>query len=220
MDSLINDLRVGIRSLLRSPLITFPAVLSLALGIAATTTIFSVADVVLFQPLRFPEPDRLMAVWMTNPERGWPRNVFSVPNLLDYRDRSRSIDVAGYRTQGFNLSGSDEPDRLAAVVATSNIFEVSGFDPVVGRAFNREEKTEGRQFVALLGYDVWNECNYSPQVDHSDHTKNAFRAWLKEKYGDLESLSLAWHRYGHAGCHCGLRAESDTYLACRVYRGR
>ncbi len=157
MDSLLNDLRVGIRSLIKSPLITLPAVISLALGIAATTTIFSVADIVLFQPLRFPEPERLMAVWMTNPERGWSRNVFSVPNLLDYRDRTRSIDVAGYRTQGFNLSGSDEPERLAAVVATSNIFEVSGFEPVLGRAFNRQEEAEGRQYVVLLGYDVWQD---------------------------------------------------------------
>jgi putative ABC transport system permease protein len=157
MDSLLADLRVGIRSLLKSPLITFPAVLSLALGIAATTTIFSVADVVLFQPLRFPEPDRLMAVWMTNAERGWPRNVFSVPNLLDYRDQSRSIDVAGYRTQGFNLSGTDEPERLSAVVATSNIFKVSGFEPVAGRIFNREEEAAGRNDVVLLGYDVWQD---------------------------------------------------------------
>ena len=155
MDSLLSDLRIGIRSLLKSPLITFPAVLSLALGIAATTTIFSVADIVLFQPLRFPEPDRLMAVWMTNPERGWARNVFSAPNLLDYRERSRSIDVAGYRTRGFNLSGTDEPERLSAVVATSNIIEVSGFEPALGRAFSREEETEGHHHVVLLGYDIW-----------------------------------------------------------------
>ncbi len=155
MDSLLNDLRIGIRSLLRSPLITLPAVLSLALGIAAATTIFSVADIVLFQPLRFPEPDRLMAVWMTNPERGWARNVFSAPNLLDYRERSRSIDVAGYRTRGFNLSGTDQPERLSAVEATSNIFAVSGFEPVVGRAFSREEESQGHNHVVLLGYDIW-----------------------------------------------------------------
>ena len=155
MDSLLNDLRVGIRSLLKSPLISIPAVLSLALGIAATVTIFSVADIVLFQPLRFAEPERLMAVWTTNPERGWPATRLSAPNLLDLRERSRTIDVAGYGTRGFNLSGTDEPERLSAVVATSNIFAVSGFEPVLGRAFNRGEEAEGHHHVVLLGYDLW-----------------------------------------------------------------
>jgi putative ABC transport system permease protein len=155
MDSVFNDLRIGIRSLLKNPLITFPAAVSLALGIAATVTIFSVTDVVLFQPLRFTEPDRLMAVWTTNPERGWAATRLSAPNLLDLRDGSSLIDVAGYVSRGFNLSGTDEPERLSAVVATSNIFSVSGFEPVLGRAFNREEETEGRHRVVLLGYDLW-----------------------------------------------------------------
>jgi putative ABC transport system permease protein len=155
MDSLLNDLRIGIRSLLKSPLITLPAVVSLALGIAATVTIFSVADIVLFQPLRFPQPERLLAVWTTNPERGWPATRLSGPNLLDLRERSRTVNVAGYRTRGFNLSGTDEPERLSAVVATSNIFAVSGFEPVVGRGFSRDEESAGAHHVVLLGYDLW-----------------------------------------------------------------
>jgi len=75
--------------------------------------------------------------------------------LGQYRERSRSIDVAGYRTRGFNLSGTDQPERLSAVEATSNIFAVSGFEPVVGRAFSREEETQGHHHVVLLGYDIW-----------------------------------------------------------------
>jgi putative ABC transport system permease protein len=155
MESLLDDLRVGIRSLLKTPLITLPAVVSLGLGIAATVTIFSVADIVLFQPLRFPEPERLLAVWTSNPERGWTATRLSAPNLLDLRERSRTVEVAGYRTRGFNLSGTDEPERLSAVIATSNIFAVSGFEPVVGRGFGRDEESEGAHQVVLLGYDLW-----------------------------------------------------------------
>jgi putative ABC transport system permease protein len=155
VDRLFKDIRVGIRCLAKSPLITLPAILSLALGIAATTTIFSVTDIVLFQPLRFQEPERLMAVWATNAERGWSYQRFSLPDLLDYRERARTLDIAGYQSRGFNLSGTEQPERLSAVSATSNIFSVTGFEPIHGRAFTRDEETEGRHHVVVLGYDLW-----------------------------------------------------------------
>jgi putative ABC transport system permease protein len=155
MDGPAQNLRVGVRSLLASPLTTIPAILSLALGIAATTTIFSVTDIVLFQPLRFHEPERLMAIWGTHQERGWIFQRFSIPDLLDYRERSRTLDIAGYRSHGVNLSGTEQPERLSAMLATSNIFAVTGFKPVHGRAFTRDEEIEGHHRVVLLGADLW-----------------------------------------------------------------
>ena len=155
MDRMLHSLRIGIRSLLKSPTTTVPAILSLALGIAATTTIFSVTDIVLFQPLRFQEPERLMAVWGTHAERGWRFQRFSVPDLLDYRERIRGLDVAGYRSHGVNLSGTGQPERLSVMMATSNIFQVIGLEPVQGRAFTRDEETEGHHRVLMLGYDLW-----------------------------------------------------------------
>ncbi len=155
MDRPLQTLRIGLRSLMKSPATTVPAILSLALGIAATTTIFSVTDIVLFQPLRFQEPDRLMAVWGTHSERGWRFQRFSMPDLLDLRERARTLDIAGYRSHGVNLSGTEQPERLSAMHAMNNIFSVIGFKPMHGRAFNRDEEIEGPHHVVVLGNDLW-----------------------------------------------------------------
>ena len=92
-----------------------------------------------------------MAVWGTHAERGWRFQRFSMPDLLDLRERARTLDIAGYRSHGVNLSGTDQPERLSAMHAMSNIFSVIGFEPMHGRAFNRDEEIEGPHHVVVAG---------------------------------------------------------------------
>src|SRR5210317_1676751 len=129
MDSLIADLRVGARSLLRTPLATFVAGFSLALGIAVVTTLFTTVDGFVLRPLDAPEPDELVAVYTTNQERGWTSGSLSVPEILHFRENAGRLGVAGYRDRDVNLSGDQEPEHLPSLEATANIFQVLGVDP-------------------------------------------------------------------------------------------
>ena len=96
LDTLRQDIRFGARSLTRSPLASALAVVSLALGIGATSAIFSALDVWLFRPLPIPHEARLVGVGMSNIERGWEYNVFSVPDYMDWQRDSQTVELGAY----------------------------------------------------------------------------------------------------------------------------
>src|SRR5438874_8095959 len=109
MESLIKDIRLGLRSLLKHPGFTAIAVITLALGIGANSAIFSVINGVLLKPFSFFEPERLVVAWERCLNQGLPRMVVSPPNFADWRaQQSVFQDVAAYRQQDFNLIGSGE----------------------------------------------------------------------------------------------------------------
>jgi putative ABC transport system permease protein len=155
MEKIWQDIKYAIRSLRRGGVLIAIAVLSLAIGIGANTTIFSAVDVFMLRPLPYPDSDELYSVYTNNRERGWNRVSFSVPDFVDLRERSRTLDVAATRYTSFNLSEGDRPERLSGVQVSSNFFRMLGVQPARGRAFTLEEEVPGRHQVAIISDGLW-----------------------------------------------------------------
>src|SRR3954469_24320268 len=149
LEDLGQDLRFAFRSLRRNAGFAAGAVLSLALGIGAATAIFSVVHAVLLRPLPYPHPERLVRVW--NSWNETPDARLSVPELLDYRARVPSVQLAGHADGESVLARGDQRMRLRALAVTSGYFEALGGVPVLGRTFAPEEEREGHP-VAILSY--------------------------------------------------------------------
>jgi predicted permease len=156
---LARDVRFALRYLRRSPGLTITAVLTLGLGIGATTAVFTVVNGVILSPLPFPEPDRLVEVRTRYlPPSGFDIERFpiSIPELLDYRDGSRSYESLGIYTTGTRtLTPADgDPLRVDAVFLDRAALEALGVEPVVGRWFTDEEDLP-TSTIGLLSYDLW-----------------------------------------------------------------
>ena len=155
MDALRQDLRFALRTLRGRPAFTLLAVLTLALGIGATTAIFSVVNAVLLRPLPWPHPEQLVLVWGT---RGEVRqNGVAYLDYLDWRQQSRSFKSLGViRGQSVNLTGGDQPERVIGSFVTSNVFEMLGATPAQGRFFSPQEtEIATKQAVAVITDDFW-----------------------------------------------------------------
>src|SRR3954468_14444454 len=137
MDQLLQDIRFGARLLRRTPGFTVSAVLALALGIGATTAIFSVLDRVVLRPLPYPDPDRLATVWEANDAKGLPHERISPVNFVDYRGLSQVFeDAAAWWYPQLPLTETGhEPLRVKAVETTPNLFSVLGVQPILGAGF-------------------------------------------------------------------------------------
>ena len=152
METLIKDLRYGIRSLGRRPGFTAIAVLTLALGIGASTAIFSVVDGVLLRSLPYPDADQIVQLREVN-ERGG-RMPFAEPNFLDVRARSHSFQgIAQYAGQLATITGGSEPVRASTYTVSADFFNVLGIKPILGRTFAPEESKAGG--VAVVSYGFW-----------------------------------------------------------------
>ena len=155
MKSFWQDFRYGLRVLQAHPGFTAVAIFSLALGIGANVAIFSAVDVFMIRPLPYDEPDRLMHVFSTVPERGWTNNVQSIPDFLDIREQSTTMNVASSRGSAYNMSGDDEPERVSGNYVSWNFFEVLRVQAVLGRTFRPEEELEGEHRVAVIADALW-----------------------------------------------------------------
>lgn len=155
MDRLRQDIRFAIRSLIKSPLITVAALISIAFGVGANASIFSAVDVFMIRPLDFEHADDLVMVWTSNPERGWTRFSSSPVDFLDWRERARSVDLAGFVNTGVNLTGGDRPERVSVRQVTANFFDVLRVQPRIGRGFRPEEDLPGGPRVVILGDGLW-----------------------------------------------------------------
>src|ERR1044071_8817792 len=107
METLLNDLRYGLRALLKRPAVFAVATISLALGIAANTTIFAAVDAYLIRPLPYPEPDNIIRVWTSNPPRGLRRSSTSSPAFRELRAESRTTELAAYTFASYNMLAGD-----------------------------------------------------------------------------------------------------------------
>src|SRR5262249_6629276 len=127
---MFQDLRFGLRTLLKTPGFTLAAVLTLGLGIGANTSIYTVIDGVLLHPVAFPDSDRLVRIYQKfNRE---DKNSVSFPNLLDWQRRAQSFEgLAGYRGDGFTLTGRGEPEQVMASMVSENFFSVLRVQPVI-----------------------------------------------------------------------------------------
>ncbi|MDQ2871380.1 MAG: ABC transporter permease [Acidobacteriota bacterium] len=159
MNSLIQDLRHGLRLLARSPAFTIAAVIVLALGIGANTAIFSIVNGVLLQPLPFKDPDRLVWVWHVPPAHAFPgQKTFSVSvaNFLDWEKQNHVFEKMGSAEYGsLNLSGSGDPEAVTAARISPDYFSALGSRPALGRTFLPEENAPGAARSVVLSHDFW-----------------------------------------------------------------
>ncbi len=155
MDGLLQDLRHALRRLGHSPGFTLAAVVTLALGIGATTAIFSVVDAVLLRPLTYGDPNRLVLVWERFGARNQDRNVVNPANYLDWRDRATSFsDLAAFGWAQETFTG-DVPELVQGRTVTPNFFRTVGLTPLLGRTFTRAEADSGGPNVIVLSYGLW-----------------------------------------------------------------
>ncbi len=160
MGSLAQDLKTGLRALARRPAVTGIALAVLALGIGANTAMFSVVHAVLLRPLPFPEPERIVMVWNYNPLQGFPRDVTSYPNFLDWKAGGTGFDsLAAFYTRALNLvsgtSGDDDPVEVEAAEVSAAFFDVVGVAPALGRGFLPEEEQQGNHRSVILSHGLW-----------------------------------------------------------------
>jgi len=159
METLLKDLRYGIRSLLKQPGFAFVAVLSIALGIGVNTTIFSFVNATLFRPLPFPESDKLV--------RLWDGNSASYPDYVAYRDDSKVFSsLVAYAQRPLSLNVNGESERIFGEIVTGNYFDVLKVKPAIGRGFLQEEdRTPGTHPVVVLSNSLWQrQFNSDPAI--------------------------------------------------------
>ena len=157
LTTLWQDLRYGVRLMRRTPGFAAAATLTIALGIGATTAMFSVVYGVVLKPLPYGDPDRLVNVWTAAPRKGLPRAYVGMANVYDFRARNHVFeDIAALRAvANFNLTGQGEPERLNGSRVSANLFPVLRVTPLIGRTFSEDEDEIGHERVALLGYRLW-----------------------------------------------------------------
>ena len=147
-------MRIHIRQLWKSPGFALTAILTLALGISATTSIFSLVNAVLLRPLPFPQPDRLMWVQQLDEVAHAPETL-SYPDFFDWRSQNQTFQaIASYRGSSYTLTGMGEAQHLNGEIVSAEFFRVLGVQPLVGRGFIAEDETPGAH-VAVLGHDLW-----------------------------------------------------------------
>ena len=156
-----QDTRYGARMLRKSPGLTSVAVLSLALGIGAISTIFSFVNGIMLRPLPYPESNRLALLDETALKRGIISMGVSFPNFLDWRQQNHSFeDIAAYTTGGFAIAGSgptggSEPEQLKGAFVSQGLFEILGVAPIRGRTFTADEDQPDHDQVVILSYGLW-----------------------------------------------------------------
>ncbi len=157
MDTFIQDLRHALRLLRRSPGFATVAILTLALGIGATTAIFSVVNGVVLRPLPYGEPDRLYMVWEDKQLRGGPATEWTGrATFRDWRERNRAFEgMAAVNGWAPTLTGGDRPESLVGALVSPGYFSVLGRSPARGRGFAAEEEIPGAGNVVVLSHEIW-----------------------------------------------------------------
>ena len=158
MDQIIQDVRFGWRLLRRSPGFTIAAVLALALGVGATTAVFTLLDRVVLRPLPYPDPERLLMVWETNDAKRLSQERLSPVNFMDYRGLSQVFDDAAawwYPQLNLTETGRD-PMRVASIETSANFFAVVGVQPVLGAGF-AATPFFSREAVVVISDRLWRQ---------------------------------------------------------------
>src|SRR6266404_1364757 len=154
MMSFLQDVRFGLRVLAKNPGFTAIAILTLALGIGANTALFSVVNGVLLNPLPFPNPDELVAVYTKSPT--FQESSIAYPNFLDWQKDNHSFAaLSAFRSDDYNMVGAGEPERVHIHMISAEFFPALGLQPVLGRTFRPEEDQAGAGPVTILGDGLW-----------------------------------------------------------------
>src|SRR6185295_19210398 len=154
MTNLLQDLKYGVRMLLKNPGITFVVVLALALGIGANTAIFSVVNAVLLRPLPFEEADRL--VFLNETSKAMDEISVSYPNFTDWRNQNKVFEKIGVYNRGsYNLTGTGEAERIITAQMSADMFAALRVNPFRGRLYTNDEDKPGGTPVVVLSYPLW-----------------------------------------------------------------
>ena len=154
---ILNEMRLAVRSLSRSPAFTSAALLSLALGIGANTAIFSVVNGVLLRPAPFTELDRISMVWETDRASGTTREPSSIPDFVDFQSRSKQFErLAAFTPIEVSASRANaDPERLVGLSVSEGYFETLGLKVFAGRTFTAEEDRAGGPRAVIISEDLW-----------------------------------------------------------------
>jgi putative ABC transport system permease protein len=156
VEDLLHDVRYALRGLWRTPGFTVVAITVLALGIGANTAIFSIISAVLLRPLPYPDGDRLARIWSAMPAQGYPRSGSALPDYRIWRAANHSFEEIGAsHTTAYNLTGVDQPERLAATRLTASLWQVLKPTPLLGTLFSADAEQWGRHRVAMLSEGLW-----------------------------------------------------------------
>ena len=156
MDTLLQDVRYAVRTLVKNPGFAALTIVCLALGIGVNSTIFSVVDTVAIRPLPFKDPERLVALHTTRQASGIDRGDVSYLDVQDWKTRTRSFaEIATVSGRSLTLSDTEEPERFVGSTVSWNMFPLIGVQPILGRQIRPEEDAPGAAGVLLLSHGVW-----------------------------------------------------------------
>ena len=156
MSALLQDIRYAVRTLRRSAGLTAVIIISLAIGIGANSAIFSVVNALLIKPLPYPDPDRLVVLWLRSPGINIPQDWPSPGQYVDVKNENRSFDLMSI-SQGRvgTLLGLQEPERVEVLLTSSTLFQLLGARPLYGRLLGVEDEVPGKHTVAVLSHGFW-----------------------------------------------------------------
>jgi len=157
MNGVVKDIRYALRSLLKRPAFTLISVITLALGIGASTAIFSVVQAVLLRSLPYGNAGRLVMVWENNRRRdAKQQNVINLGNFFDWKEQNHVFeDMAAFFDLSVKLTSDGEPEEIPSQIATPNLFSVLGVNPIMGRTFTPDDGKPSQPEVAVLSYGLW-----------------------------------------------------------------
>jgi putative ABC transport system permease protein len=156
MESLLQDIRYAVRSLIKRPGFLAVAVTTLAFGIGANTAIFTVVNSVLLRPLSFQEPEQIVVFEGINPTKGITQSNMSIPDFVDWQNQSQSFQqLAGFVTGGALLVSNEEPERVRGAFVTDDFFGLLRTAPLKGRVVHPDDCKPGSERVAVLSYALW-----------------------------------------------------------------
>jgi len=165
LEAVVQDVRYALRWLGRNPIFTTAVITTLALGIGATTAVFSVVDSLLLRPLPYPNSEQIVRIWNTFSPRGMNEIPLSEPEFLEYQQSQSFAHVAGFSLGTVTLTGTGDPLRLVASWGTSEFFSVLGTEPFLGRVFSTQEQQAGHTQVVVLSYKLWqNRFGSNPEI--------------------------------------------------------
>jgi putative ABC transport system permease protein len=229
MLDLLHDLRHGLRTLVREPGFALTAVLTLALGIGATTALFTVVNAVILSPLPFPQSHQLVQVWRSE----LPSLTYgsaSYARYLDWRREQRAfVDLGAWSPRGVTIGGGDGPERIGGATASASFFSVVGAPAVVGRYFADDEDQKGGAKVAVISERLWRRrFEASPsavgatiQIDGEPHTivgvapSGFSETWRLDVWIPLGAVADAGNRVSNFLLSFGRIGEGSTIEAAR-----
>src|SRR4051812_835903 len=152
---MLQEFRLAIRVLTKSPVFALIAIATLALAIGANTAVFSLVNALLIRPLPYKAPNELVLLWEKFPAQGLERIPVSAPEYLDYTKELKSMEIGAFDYVDLNLTAGDMPERVPGAVVSPSLFPLLGIQPTKGRVFTPEEFGEGNDNVVVISERLW-----------------------------------------------------------------